>query len=359
MLSWRRVLAITTRIIRQVWRDRRTLALIFLVPILVLSLLGYIYRGASRTVTLVLSAPESPFSRTLAQELATGTIRVERADPTEAVRRVRDGHADAALLVEGNSGTAPTLRLVVDGAEPGRARQIVAAVTQAALKGALRDSTLAGTLLSPQVEYLAGGPEFDELDTFAPVFISFFAFFFVYLLTSVSFLRERLQGSIERLIVSPLARTEIILGYMLGFSFYALIQSILMVLFTVYVLRIHTAGPVWSVILLTVILTLGAVNLGIFLSTFARTELQVVQFIPLVISLQGLLSGIIWPVETLPRPLRWLAQVLPLTWANDALRSVMLRGRGLDDLTLHLAVLVGFALLMLLLAMTTLRREVA
>jgi ABC-2 type transport system permease protein len=108
-----------------------------------------------------------------------------------------------------------------------------------------------------------------------------------------------------------------------------------------------------------VLLTLGAVNLGIFLSTFARTELQVVQFIPLVISLQGLLSGIIWPVTSLPRPLQWVARVLPLTWANDALRSVMLRGHGLDDLLPHLAFLTGFALLMLVLAMTTLRREVA
>lgn len=357
-MNTQRIFAITTRIIRQVWRDRRTLALIFLVPIVVLSLLGYIYRGASYRPKVVLSSPEDAFGTQVTKELTHYGVQVTQAPPELALQSVRDGEADAALILSQGS-ESPALHLVIDGSQPGRARQVFAAVNQAFLQVTLSGATTSTGPLTPTLEYVAGGPQFDELDAFAPVFISFFAFFFVYLLTSVSFLRERLQGSIERLIVSPLGRTEIILGYMLGFAFYALLQSILMVLFTVYVLRIHTTGPIWSVILLTVILTLGAVNLGIFLSTFARTELQVVQFIPLVISLQGLLSGIIWPVESLPRPLRWLAQLLPLTWANEALRAIMLRGKGLEELLPHLAVLTGFALIMLILAMTTLRREVA
>ncbi len=356
-MSWQRVLAITTRIIRQIRRDRRTLALIFLAPIVILSLLGYVYRGTSRTLTLALSAPDNPVVTALAHELTTLSIQLERVPAEQAIERVRTGRAAGAILLEPAAPTA--IRLVLDGSQPGRARQISAIVSQAALRTALQQVVPPESQPSLTLEYVTGSPEFDELDTFAPVFVGFFAFFFVFLLTSVSFLRERLQGSIERLIVSPLDRTEIVLGYMLGFAFYALLQSILMVLFTVYVLRIHTAGSLWLVILFTVILTLGAVNLGIFLSTFARTELQVVQFIPLVISLQGLLSGIIWPVESLPRPLRWIAQLLPLTWANEALRAIMLRGQGLDELIPHLIVLVSFAALMLVLAMTTLRREVA
>lgn len=356
-MSWRRVLAITIRIVRQIRRDRRTLALIFLAPIVILSLLGYVYRGSARTITLALSAPDTPFVTAFAQELTALSIRVERVSPEQAIERVRAGQAAGAVLIEPTPSSP--MRLVLDGSQPGRARQVSMIASQAAMRTALQQLLPQGTEPSLTLEYVTGSPQFDELDTFAPVFIGFFAFFFVFLLTSVSFLRERLQGSIERLIVSPLDRAEIVLGYMLGFAFYALIQSLLMILFTVSVLRINTVGSLWLVILFTVILTVGAVNLGIFLSTFARTELQVVQFIPLVISLQGLLSGIIWPVESLPRPLRWVAQFLPLTWANEALRAIMLRGQGLEELVPHLVVLVSFAALMLVLAMTTLRREVA
>ncbi|MDW7982465.1 MAG: ABC transporter permease [Thermomicrobium sp.] len=357
-MSWRRILAITLRIVRQVWRDRRSLALIFLAPVVTLALLGYVYRGSARTVTLGLTGPENSFTTAFVSELAAHSVRVQRLPTEQAVARVRAGQAAGAVLVDDTGGNL-TVRLVVDGSQPGRARQVSAIVSQAVLRVTLQQRLAATAEPAITVEYVTGSPQFDELDTVAPVFLAFFAFFFVFLLTSVSFLRERLHGSIERLIVSPLDRAEIVLGYMLGFAFYALIQSFVVVLFTLTVLRIHSIGSIWLVLLFTVILTLGAVNLGIFLSTFARTELQVVQFIPLVISLQGLLSGIIWPVESLPTPLRWIAQFLPLTWANEALRAVMLRGLGLNELMLHLAVLLGFAAFMLILAMSTLRREVA
>jgi ABC-2 type transport system permease protein len=125
------------------------------------------------------------------------------------------------------------------------------------------------------------------------------------------------------------------------------------------VLKIHYAGDLWLVFFFTLLLTVGAVNLGIFLSTFAHTELQVVQFIPIVITPQGLLSGIIWPLSSLPEPLRWLADLMPLTYANEALRGVMVSGDRLSALWLQTSVLVGFAALMVILAASTLHREIA
>jgi len=109
------------------------------------------------------------------------------------------------------------------------------------------------------------------------------------------------------------------------------------------------------------LLSLGAVNLGIFLSTFARTELQVIQFIPLVIVPQALLGGIFWPVDRLPDILRAIAHVLPLTYAVDGLREVMLKGADLSSssVQLDLAVLAGVALFFIVLATATIKREVA
>jgi ABC-2 type transport system permease protein len=128
-------------------------------------------------------------------------------------------------------------------------------------------------------------------------------------------------------------------------------------LFTIYVLRIHHAGSLALAFLVEALLTVGAVNLGIFLSTYARTELQVVQFIPIVIVPQVLLSGIILPVDSLPRLLRIAASLMPLTYANRAMTDVMIRGLGFSDVAGELAVLLGFALAALVLSALSIRRQ--
>jgi ABC-2 type transport system permease protein len=210
-----------------------------------------------------------------------------------------------------------------------------------------------------QPDLLYGSTDLKSLDYLAPVLIGFFAFFLIFLLTCVSFLRERTLGTMERLAASPVTRGEIVVGYMLGFGLFALVQSAIIVLFTAYVLQVHYSGNLAWVFLVTLILAIGAVNLGIFLSSFARTELQAVQFIPLVIVPQGLLSGLLWPVKDMPDWLQVVARALPLTYANEALTNIMIRGKGLAETALQIGVLLLFAALMVVLASLTLRREVA
>jgi len=210
------------------------------------------------------------------------------------------------------------------------------------------------------VEYVYGGPDYDTLDFFAPALMGFFAFFLVFLLTAVSFQRERSAGTLDRLMASPIRRTELIAGYALGFGFFALLQAVLVVGASVLIFRIHYAGSLLWVFVLVMALSLAAVNLGIFVSAFARTELQAMQFIPLVIVPQGLLSGVIWPVSSLPEWLGPVTKTLPMTYAINALRDVMLKGYGPGDadLLLNGGVVAGFAVLFALLAIGTLRREV-
>jgi ABC-2 type transport system permease protein len=104
-------------------------------------------------------------------------------------------------------------------------------------------------------------------------------------------------------------------------------------------------------------LTIAGVNLGIFASAFARNELQVVQFIPLVLVPQVLLGGLFFPVATLPVVIKQIAYALPLTYANFALRDVMIKGLGLDAIWPDLAFLAGFAVLMVIAAALSLRQE--
>jgi ABC-2 type transport system permease protein len=220
-----------------------------------------------------------------------------------------------------------------------------------------------------------GAASDDPVASFAPAIVGFFAYFFVYVLTGVSFLRERTGGTLERLLATPVERGEIVLGYTLGFGLFATVQVIVLLawaLGTVHVpaigplpafgigLGIPAAGSPVIAFVVVLLLAVGAVSLGIFLSTFARTELQVIQFIPLVLAPQFLLSGVIFPVSSLPAVLQPVVGLMPLTYAVDALRQVFIAGADLSvgAIQLDLLVLAAIAAFFALLAALTIRREV-
>ncbi len=199
-------------------------------------------------------------------------------------------------------------------------------------------------------------PEGNVLDYIAPALLATLAVFFSFLLTGISFLRERSQGTMERLMASPVSRLDIVVGYLFGFFIFALTQTLIILVFTIYVLDVNYHGDLWQIFVFQIVVIAGAVSLGIFTSTFARNEFQMVQFIPLIIVPQVFLCGVIWPVEQMPEYLQWLAAVLPLTYAVDGLRDIMLDGKSLLDVWLQLSVLVGFAILISIVAAITVRR---
>jgi ABC-2 type transport system permease protein len=221
--------------------------------------------------------------------------------------------------------------------------------------------TLALILVMPIVVMTLVGLSFSErkavLNFAAPALVGTFVMFFVFILTGVSFLRERTQGTLERLLVTPVRRGDVLLGYLVGFLLFAAVQALLVVLFLVLVLQISYQGALWHIFLLVLVLATTSVNMGIFFSTFARNEFQVMQFIPLVMAPQLFLAGVLVPVEQMPGYLQAVSRVLPLTYAIRGLRDIMLGGQGLDGVATELGVLAGFAALMLILAAATVRRS--
>ena len=219
--------------------------------------------------------------------------------------------------------------------------------------------TIALILIVPLVVMTLIGlsfPESNVLNYIAPALLATLALFFGFLLTGISFLRERSQGTMERLMASPVSRLDIVIGYLFGFFIFAIVQTLIILLFTIYVLNVTYHGDLWQIFVFQIVVIAGAVNLGIFISTFARNEFQMVQFIPLIIIPQVFLCGVIWPVEQMPDYLQWLSTILPLTYAVDGLRSIMLSGESLIDVGFELAVLVGFAIVISIVAAITLRR---
>ena len=222
--------------------------------------------------------------------------------------------------------------------------------------------TLALIVVVPVVVMTLIGLSFPErmvLDYIAPALLATIALFFSFLLTGISFLRERSQGTLERLMASPVSRLDIVVGYLLGFFIFALTQTLIIVLFTIYVLDVKYSGDLWQIFVFQIVIIAAAVNLGIFISTFARNEFQMVQFIPLIIFPQVFLCGVIWPVEQMPDYLQWLSKFLPLTYAVDGLRDIMLFGKSLINVGFELGMLVGFTVSVSILAAITLRRGAA
>lgn len=240
---------------------------------------------------------------------------------------------------------------------PSQALTIAARV----IRQLIRDRrTMALILIVPLVVMTLIGLSFPEgsvLDYIAPALLATLALFFGFLLTGISFLRERSQGTMERLMASPISRLDIVTGYLFGFFIFALVQTLIILLFTIYVLNVTYHGDLWQIFVFQIVVVAGAVNLGIFISTFARNEFQMVQFIPLIIFPQVFLCGVIWPVEQMPDYLQWLSTILPLTYAVDGLRNIMISGENLSDVGFELAVLVGFAIVISIVAAITLRRS--
>jgi ABC-2 type transport system permease protein len=393
-MSGSRIAAVARRIAQGFRRDERTLALMFVVPIAVTALLGWVLRGEQNaTVNVVVVNDAGAAGQRIVDALISATAGapdgievVAQADTRGAAEQaIRDDRADIALVMPASlltdviAGQRPVLTVITGGTDPGADASRMGAVQGLVATMASEIGGISGApVVIPKVvhETVFLSPDADSLDVLAPVFLGYFAYFFVFLLTGISFLRERVGGTLERLLATPVTRGEIVTGYSLGFGIFATIQVVVLTLFVLARIDVPALGPIPAftigldvasagspllAFLLTVVLSLGAVSLGIFLSTFARTELQIIQFIPLVIIPQGLLGGIFWPVDQLPDILQAVARVLPMTYAVDGLREVMLKGADLGSAVVQtdLAVLAGIAVLFVVLAAGTIKREVA
>lgn len=194
------------------------------------------------------------------------------------------------------------------------------------------------------------------LNRVAPGLLGTFVMFFTFLLTGVSFLRERAQGTLERLMTTTVARGDILVGYLLGFLLFATIQAAVILTFTIVALQIEYQGNIIEIVAVLLLVVVVAVNLGIFVSTFANNEFQVVQFIPIVLLPQIFLSGVIIPTDQMPSVMEAISVVLPLTYAVEGLREIMVMDQSLADVWADLVILAGFGLGLLIAALATLRR---
>lgn len=203
----------------------------------------------------------------------------------------------------------------------------------------------------------AAGPS-QMFDRFGPGLLALFPFIVMFLVTSVTTLRERSSGTLERLLAMPMGKVDFLLGYAIAFGVIAAVQSLLAVVLSVYVLDLDVDGPVWLLGVVAVVDAVLGTALGLFVSAFANTEFQAVQFMPLVVIPQLLLCGLFVPRPLLPDVLQAVSDVLPLSYAVDAMTDLK-RGEEIAQIFGLLGIVAAFALGVLILGAATLRRRTA
>lgn len=337
-----RIRALVTRIIRQFLRDKRTLAMMLVAPLLILTMLHLVFNGENYIPKVgFVDAPEL-----VMEKLDLGDAHITEYDSAKMAKEdalVRE--IDGYITFNG-----PMIdKIVLEGSDPSVNGAVMKWFQQATKPLAPSQGNLAA-------DYLHGSDDMGQFDYFGPVLLGFFAFFFVFIISGISFLRERTSGTLEKLLSSPLRKWEIVVGYVLGFGLFTMLQATLIAAYAIYVLGMLMEGSFIYVLLITLMLSMTALTLGTLLSAFANNEFQMIQFIPIIIVPQFFFSGLI-NLDTISDWLSWLGPITPLYYAAEALRDIMVRGYGWDAIYGNMLMLAGFSALFIFLNILALRKH--
>ncbi len=355
-----RIRALASRIVRQILRDKRTLALMLIAPLFILTLVHFLFETNEEDELLKIGVYHT--SEDFNQALMESGLEVVAFDEGKDIEsKVKEKELAAFIKQEDNSLAVTYENSTVTNTSQVKTKiqGTLVAIQAEQLKRALNQHPQLQEVMGEQVTvtnyYIFGSEDSTFFDSFSPVLVGFFVFFFVFLISGIALLRERTTGTLEKILATPMKRGEIVVGYLVGYGIFAVIQTLLVVLYATYVLGIHIEGSILLVFLVNIILALIALSLGTLLSTFANSEFQMMQFIPIVIVPQIFFSGII-AVDSMASWLQAVAHVMPLYYAGDSLQGIMIRGESFADIQGNLGVLLIFAIVLSLLNVVGLKR---
>ncbi len=387
-----RVLAIARKTLRSLKHDRRTVGFLVLMPLFMITIFGYTFGGSIKDVSVVVvnldeSDGNSSASEAVLAELgAGGVLKIEgtytispgtgggpaAATAVEfAVSEVEAGDAWAAIVFWGNftenvaqsvedigsvpTGGPGTITVYIDASNSNIAQAVMGEVRLTVQEVVVSEYHVLPPITVAEDRVYGEGAEF--IDFFAPGVMGLAAMMVTFMLSIISFVHERSTGTLDRLLTTPATEGEIVAGYALALGLVGLIQSTVILVTAVALFQVQTVGSPLLVLLIIFVLGAGNQGLGFLLSSNAKNEFQAVQFMPIILFPSILLAGVFWPIEAVPDLLRPVSYFVPLTYAVEGCRSVMVRGWGLGDVWLQLAVLVGFAAVMLLLSALSLKKR--
>ncbi|HVE77794.1 MAG TPA: ABC transporter permease [Gemmatimonadaceae bacterium] len=339
----------------QMRRDRFTLAMMVGVPAMQLVLFGYAIRTDVRRIpAVVLDESRSSESRALVQTMeATQSFRIVGAvsDRRELERRVANGDAHAAIVIppgyatDVRRGRTATAQVIVDAADPMSSSSAMSGAMQAANARAA-EMTRALSRRPPPLEVRVRpwyNPGLVSSTYIVPGIVGLLLMLTLMLITAIAIVRERERGTLEQLIVTPVGKTSIMLGKILPFLLVGYVQMTVVLALGALIFRVPMRGSVVVLYGLSLAFMVAMLGQGLIVSTLARTQGQAMQLGFMMMMPNILLSGFMFPVAAMPRPIQLLSAVLPLTYYLEVVRGVALRGVGLEALWQEALVLTGFA----------------
>ncbi|WP_147653930.1 ABC transporter permease [Vulcaniibacterium gelatinicum] len=359
-MSLRRLFAVMLKEVRQLRRDRITLAMIVGVPVLQLVLFGYAINLNLRDLDAgIADQANTAASRALVMDMvATGVIapvRQARA-PQELMELLRRGEISVGVVVPPDferrlAEGREAVQVLVDGSDT-VVQSAAIQLAQMPLDGA------GGARRPPQIAVVGFyNPERRSAVNIVPGLIGVILTMTMVLFTAVAIVRERERGNMELLIATPVSRTELMLGKVLPYVAIGLVQTTLVLLLGLWLFEVPIRGSALDVYLAAVLLILANLTLGLLISTAARSQFQAMQMTFFVFLPSILLSGFMFPFSGMPRAAQWLAEALPLTHFLRLVRGVMLRGADLLELWPDVLALAAFTVLMMTAAILRFRKR--
>lgn len=368
MVSIRRSLAFTRRIWRQIRRDRRTMGLIVLVPIAFTLVIGY---GFSVKVTNVKTGfidDDRPYfgldlSNNITVALATDqTVALSNITGTsmqDAAELIRNSQYTCIIYFPQNFTKAlvthtgnVTVTILLDNSNPQVSQAVLASIHLA-----IEEQLAKGSNISFSTIYVFGSEDIKTIDYMAPGIVSYAVMIIAILLSVVLIVRERRDGTLERVLASPTTRIEIVLGYMFAFAVISALQSTILLALAIILFDLTIKGSILLAYAIIVLFAMGSLTMGLALSVLSKTELQAIQFVPLIIFPAIILGGLLIPIETMPPWLQVISYLVPNTYPTRALRDVMVKGLGITAVAGDILAILLFLALMLFLAVRFFREE--
>ncbi|HHA2534225.1 TPA: ABC transporter permease [Stenotrophomonas maltophilia] len=368
-MNLRRLWAIMLKELRQLRRDRITLAMIVGIPVMQLLLFGYAINLNLRHLDAgVADQANSAASRALVQDMAaTGVItpRSEAYTPDQLMQALRRGEISVGIVVPADFERRrfdgrEAVQVLVDGSDTVvqsaaiQLAQVPLETRPTSNTRPLREGSIAGGPISVTSFY---NPQRRSAVNIVPGLIGVILTMTLVMFTAVAVVRERERGNMELLIATPVSRSELMVGKVLPYAAIGLLQTTLVLVLGTWLFQVPIRGSLLDIYLAAVLLVLANLALGLLISTRARSQFQAMQMTLFLFLPSILLSGFMFPFAGMPRPVQWLAEVLPLTHFLRLVRGIMLRGASLWELWHDALALLAFIAVMMTLAILRFRKR--
>jgi ABC-2 type transport system permease protein len=303
------------------------------------------------SLTLTLAGADQSQSGLILQSLTTAQTKLS----AKAASATIASQAAALKQLQSTVAELTTQLQAIQAASPGAAASQAQSSAGTDAQAPSSQQTAGAAPSSVTVKYLYGSEDSTFFDTLVPIMMGFVIFFFVFLISGIGLLHERTTGTLNRLLATPIRKREIIFGYLVGYGIVAIVQTAVVVGYTLVVFKTQILGSLWNVVLLNLMIAGAALTLGLLVSSFAATEFQMMQFIPIIVIPQIFFSGII-PVESMPGWLQAVAHAMPLYWGSRGMSDVVVKGASLAQVAPNLGVLLAFILVFLGLNLVVMRK---